>query len=1247
MENMNKSREELVLELQNLQKENYALKNKYEKKFLEQKHKIESLELKEEQRNAILHSILSGFLRTDLQGRLLEVNEAYCQMSGYSEQELLKMQVSDLDTIENTQATVVHIQKMKESGGERFESKHRRKDGSIFDVDVSTQYLDTDGGQIVSFVSDITDRKQALNNLVSSKQTFRKVMDNSPIGLALVNPSGQFLKTNNALCEMLGYSEEELIKLDFQSITHPDDLDTDLNFVRQVLNGEIPNYQMEKRYFCKNNSLIWIQLNVSLVRKNDGSPKYLIAQIQNITQKKHTEQDLKESEKKYRLIADNMGNMVTVTDLNLNLTYVSPSVESILGYTPDEYLNAGLNQIITPESMKEIIPIYEEEMQLELSGEANQNRSRIIEIQVYKKDRTLTWLELTSSFIRDKNQHVVGILSVSHDIIERKNNRLELMQRVRMEELFNDISFRFVSGSYLETDGLINSALERLGIFTGVDRVYVFQFENNGVLMSNTHEWCNEGIEPQIENLQQLPVDVFPWWMDKLNKLETIVYENIEDLPLEAAAEQEILEEQDIISILVLPMVSEGKLNGFVGFDSVKHKKAWIDHDVKILNTLSDLISGEIARTKRMKELIVAKQKAEENQNKFKKLSNLTFEGILITDNGIVIDINNSFLKLSGYSSKDLIGKNIVELAVPEKYLPVISKNMKKQHALPYEIEMIRNDGTLIPVEIESRCIMEENSESTARVTAVRDITWRKTTEKEISKLKLAVEQSANTIVITDVNGNIEYVNPKFTEISGYTKDEVRGKNPRILNAGTQPKEYYAEMWKTISAGNTWKGLFNNKKKNGELFWEQVTITPIKNETAEIIHFLAIKEDITALKENEQKLKIQNIELIKAKEKAEESDRLKTAFLTNMSHEIRTPMNGILGFTDLLLETDYNCDDKEEFIKIVHQSGQRMLTTVNDIVEISKIEAGLTPVNKKETDVNESVEQLINFFKPEAERKGLKLILDNLLPVTEKNITTDRNKFDSILSNLIKNAIKFTDSGTVNVGCQSKGPVVEFYIKDTGIGVPKHRQKAIFNRFEQADIKDTRVFQGSGLGLAIAKSYVEMLGGKIWLESREREGSIFYFTIPHNAEPEEKNVIDKVVLAEDKGDKIKNLKILVAEDDEISEMLISIMVEEFSREVIKARTGIEAVEMCHKNPDIGLILLDIQMPGMNGYEATRQIRQFNKDVIIIAQTAFGFKGDREKAIEAGCNDYISKPIKKDELQALIQKYFKKDLIVNL
>jgi len=381
-------------------------------------------------------------------------------------------------------------------------------------------------------------------------------------------------------------------------------------------------------------------------------------------------------------------------------------------------------------------------------------------------------------------------------------------------------------------------------------------------------------------------------------------------------------------------------------------------------------------------------------------------------------------------------------------------------------------------------------------------------------------------------------------------------------------------------------------------------------------------------------------ELLKAKEQAEESDRLKSAFLANMSHEIRTPMNGIIGFAELLKEPGLTGEEQQDYIRIIQKSGARMLSIINDIVDISKIEAGLMKLEIQESNVNEQIEYIYTFFKPEVEAKGMKLSINTPLPAKEAILKTDREKVYAILTNLVKNAIKYSNEGTIEIGYIKKDTNLEFYVKDTGIGIPNDRLDAIFERFIQADIPDQFTQQGAGLGLSITKAYLEMLGGKIWVKSQKDIGSTFYFTLPYCAVPTKETSVQQIVPSE-KPDKFRKLKILIAEDDKVSEMLMDITIKMFGKEILKASTGLETIDACKKNPDIDLVMMDIRMPDMGGYEATRQIRKFNKEVVIIAQTAYGLSGDCEKAIEAGCNDYISKPINKAELLLLIQKYFGK------
>ncbi len=381
-------------------------------------------------------------------------------------------------------------------------------------------------------------------------------------------------------------------------------------------------------------------------------------------------------------------------------------------------------------------------------------------------------------------------------------------------------------------------------------------------------------------------------------------------------------------------------------------------------------------------------------------------------------------------------------------------------------------------------------------------------------------------------------------------------------------------------------------------------------------------------------------ELIIANEKAEESNRLKTAFLANLSHEIRTPMNGILGFAQLLENPDLTIDEQQQFIDIIKKSGDRMLDTINGLLDITRIETGEMKVSICEININEQIEDIYKFFKPEVEKKGVRFSYITSLKDKDSFIKTDREKINALLTNLVKNAIKYTDKGSIEFGYDIKGNSLEFFVKDTGVGISQEMKTMIFERFRQVDESNSRDYEGLGLGLSIAKSYVEMLGGKIWVESQEGEGSVFYFTIPYVACKEEEVVFKEPIFTDSPDHHIKKLKILIAEDDEISDFLITLMLEIFGHELFHAKDGVEAVELCKTIPDIDMVLMDIKMPKMNGLDSTREIRKFNKDVIIIAQTAYALINDREKVLEAGCNDYITKPLKQDLLISLIKQYFK-------
>ncbi|MGM0567504.1 MAG: PAS domain S-box protein, partial [Bacteroidota bacterium] len=595
--------------------------------------------------------------------------------------------------------------------------------------------------------------------------------------------------------------------------------------------------------------------------------------------------------------------------------------------------------------------------------------------------------------------------------------------------------------------------------------------------------------------------------------------------------------------------------------------------------------------------------------------------------------------KILGYETDHLIGKNVMDFVHPDD-LPEIQAKFADFIANPISRAeaTYRNrcaDGSYLWFETFGTLITDNDGTPKEILFNTRDITERKRTEEALWEREMQYftlyNEGLNPILLVNESGNYIDANKAALEFLECDRDELLQKNVWDFTPPDKIKLQKQEHAPFIQP----RTLDTDYYVKGKIKTLLLNVVPVKVKGE--IFLYGIGQDITARKQAEK-------ELIAAKEKAEESNRLKSAFLTNMSHEIRTPMNGILGFADLLKEPDLTGNEQQKYIEIIEKSGKRMLNIINDIIDISKIEAGLIELDISESNINEQIEYIYTFFKPEAEAKRIKLSFKNPLSAKEATIKTDHEKLYAILANLVKNAIKYTNKGSIEFGYEiiktQDRKFLKFYVKDTGIGIPKERHEAIFERFIQADIEDRMAYQGAGLGLAISKAYLEMLGGTIWLESKENKGSTFYFTLPYNTEPAKD--INKQTGLSEKNETPGKLKILVAEDDEVSEMLINNYVNSYAREILNAKTGSEAVEVCRNNPDTDLILMDIRLANINGYEATQQIRKFSKEVIIIAQTAYGLEGDREKAIEAGCNDYISKPIKKAGLQALIKKYFAKE-----
>lgn len=1135
------------------------------------------------------------------------------------------------------------------------------------------------------------------------------------------------------------------------------------------------------------------------------------------------EKNQQDLETKYQEIINNSPDVIFRTDLSGSVTFVSPSIEKITGYTVEEFRTGKISEKLHKDQEKR-----REYVQELMEKEFVQN----FVSELIRKDGTTFWASVNATLIKDPAGKVTGIEGVVRDIthVKEAELRFEHLSNATFEGIcihnngnlidFND---RYAQLFGYSREELLGSSVERLAapeyrklvmgrVSNYKDEPYealglrkdgsTFYGEVRGRMLSADNpnlritvvrditarkeaEKALKEREKKLELFFSQSLDGF-FFMELDHPIEWNEHSDRKALLEYVFTHQRITKANNALLNLYgateaeLPGLIPGKLFSHDPEDGKKILEELLDHGILHVETEGQkldgtpiwiegnyicmydeqgYVTGHFGIQRDATERITTMTQLEKSERNYRTLIELAPDAFFRGDGeGNFIAVNDKSLHLTGYSRDELLTLNMKDL-FSENVLnqkPLRYDLLKQGNTIISEREIVTKDSNFTHVEMNSRALPDGTM-----ISFFRDITERKNIKKELLKLSRAVEQSQNSVIMTDPEGKIEYVNNKFLQVTGFSLAEMLGKIPGIMQPGNGREPEVQEIWETIRNGHTWNGEHQENKKNGELYWERTQISPITDPAGHVTNYLVINQDITEsrrinealvrAKENAEEsetrfkalhdasfggiaihdkgvildcnqglsemtgfatgelvgmngllliaedfrelvmdkirtgyedqyeveglrkngehypLRIaarniqyrgQNVrvtefrditeqkqsekDLFEAKEKAEESDRLKSAFLANMSHEIRTPMNGIMGFANLLKQPGLGGEKQQQYIDIIQKSGARMLNIINDIVDISKIESGQMAVSISRTDIDLLIRQLHDFFKPEVEQKGMQINItkSGKLPL----IRTDEQKLSAILTNLIKNAIKYSDKGAIELGYHIKKTSgqaeLEFFVKDKGIGIPADKISSIFERFIQADIDDQKALQGAGLGLAISKAYVEMLGGKIRVESEVEKGSDFYFTIPYPIDQEEKGKLPITKSGEKLMDRTRELKILIVEDDKDSELLLTLSVEQFSRETLIALNGIEAVEACRQNPDIDLVLMDIKMPQLNGLSATEQIREFNKEVVIIAQTAYGFSQDWKKSLDAGCNDYISKPINIDELVKLIHKYFK-------
>lgn len=447
-----------------------------------------------------------------------------------------------------------------------------------------------------------------------------------------------------------------------------------------------------------------------------------------------------------------------------------------------------------------------------------------------------------------------------------------------------------------------------------------------------------------------------------------------------------------------------------------------------------------------------------------------------------------------------------------------------------------------------------------------------------------------------------------------------------------ETRKDFIELNKEIAFQNKEKG-----KRAAELVLANKEVRFQKKEKGKrAAEYAVLNEELTDSINQIRKI---NIELKFAKEKAEESDMLKSMFLANMSHEIRTPMNSIMGFSDLLLEQGLPDEKKESYVQIIHSSSLQLLSVISDILDISKIEAGQINLSSDLIDVNKLINELFQTYVKTVKHKNNRFICSCQKPKETIQTISDGNRIKQVLCNLLDNSIKFTNDGEIEIGYKMKGDFIEFFVKDSGIGILPENHELIFQRFRQVDATDNRRIGGNGLGLSISKALVHKLGGSMQLKSSIGEGSEFSFTIP---------IVDKrnsILYEQSENSPLNYLNgegktILIAEDETNSYAYIEEILSASKVNIIHAWNGSEAVEFVKNNSDITLVLMDIKMQEMDGYEALRNIKKIRPNLPVIAQTAYALNLDRTQSMQVGFDNYISKPIAKNALIDLITGYFK-------
>jgi PAS domain S-box-containing protein len=606
---------------------------------------------------------------------------------------------------------------------------------------------------------------------------------------------------------------------------------------------------------------------------------------------------------------------------------------------------------------------------------------------------------------------------------------------------------------------------------------------------------------------------------------------------------------------------------------------------------------------------------------------------------GLYIEINDGFTRVTGYTPEDVKDKTSHEIdiwAIPDDRKKLVKALLDKGYCDNLETRFRMKDGRILRCMMSAR-VLELAGEKVI-LSISRDIEKLKQSEDALRESEERFRQLAentNDVFWLRSSDSILYINSAFKRTWGIDPQLVIDKPENLINSiHPDDRDSFQPLIPSneLEQDSPYTEQYRIIKPNGEIRWIWSRIYPVCDNQGKVVRYAGIASDITQQKEIEK-------ELIAAREHAVESDRLKSAFLANISHEIRTPMNGIIGFSELLDNSGLIPEKRKMYVDIIKSSGMQLVRIIDDIIDISKIEANQLALNIGSCALDKLLAELHVMYQKQLQQRNVvnfRIRAACELDSKSTSILVDEARLRQILINLINNSIKFTEVGEVAFGCELAKNEIQFFVSDTGMGIPKELHSVIFKRFRQGSETLSRKFGGTGLGLAISEGLVHLLGGRIWFESEPGRGTVFYFTIPYKPTLNDLSIGYNPEIQVSQG-KWVNQQILVAEDDMTNFLYLQNILEPTGAHLLHAKNGEEAVQICRENDNIAVVLMDIRMPILNGYEATRQIRAFRKALPVIAQTAYAMPEDQIKAIQAGCNAYISKPINRHQLLDLIEK----------